>query len=110
MGKKEETLNLLSSFQTPTPAERKPDDQVFHAHEEEYRLSMRRLYAQNLQAIKAALARLDQGKFGTCVDCGDAISDRRLESMPWAIRCCDCTKQQEDRPRLRVPVGSYVTT
>ncbi len=37
--------------------------------------------------IVAALARLDAGAYGTCVDCGQPIPDARLEVRPEAARC-----------------------
>src|SRR3954447_11098668 len=40
-----------------------------------------------LNDIDDALARLDAGTFGTCVDCGTEIPADRLEALPWARRC-----------------------
>lgn len=37
--------------------------------------------------VVAALARLDEGTYGTCVDCGQPIPDARLEVRPEAARC-----------------------
>lgn len=37
--------------------------------------------------VVAALARLDDGSYGTCVDCGQRIPDARLEVRPEAARC-----------------------
>ena len=37
--------------------------------------------------VVAALARLDDGTYGTCVDCGQAIPEARLEVRPEAARC-----------------------
>ena len=42
---------------------------------------------QELILIDAALARMDQGVFGECVDCGADIPYDRLEALPFAIRC-----------------------
>ncbi len=39
--------------------------------------------------VVAALARLDDGSFGTCVDCGKAIPQARLEVRPEAARCVE---------------------
>ncbi|HZH03232.1 MAG TPA: TraR/DksA C4-type zinc finger protein [Myxococcaceae bacterium] len=40
-----------------------------------------------IQAIDAALARIEAGTFGTCVDCGMDISIQRLTALPFAVRC-----------------------
>lgn len=44
---------------------------------------------------KAALARLDAGTFGTCVDCGEKIAAARLEYRPEAARCLACQEKFE---------------
>ncbi len=40
-----------------------------------------------LADIEAALAKLDDGSYGTCETCGDPIAEARLEAMP-ATRFC----------------------
>jgi len=40
-----------------------------------------------LRLIDAALARMDAGSYGECVDCGEPIPRERLEALPFAIRC-----------------------
>ena len=42
--------------------------------------------------IDAALARLDAGTYGACVQCGAAIPEERLELRPFAGRCVSCTQ------------------
>ncbi len=46
--------------------------------------------AQDLRRIDAALARLDDGEFGYCQDCGDPIAERRLDLDPMAVYCGRC--------------------
>lgn len=43
--------------------------------------------AQQRAEVVAALARLDEGTYGTCVDCGQPIPEARLEVRPEAARC-----------------------
>ena len=40
-----------------------------------------------LSDVKAALQRVHDGSFGTCIDCVSAISPRRLAAVPWSPRC-----------------------
>ena len=47
--------------------------------------------------IDAALARIDNGTYGTCVDCGDQVSEARLEVHPQAARCVACQTREERR-------------
>jgi len=50
---------------------------------------------QVLSAIDAALKRIDDGTYGTCVSCGDEIRRERLEASPWASLCIDCKRRTE---------------
>ncbi len=43
-----------------------------------------------LRQVKAALRRIHDGTFGTCVDCEETISPKRLTAVPWATRCIQC--------------------
>ena len=43
-----------------------------------------------LRQVKAALARIRDGSFGTCIECESAISPKRLAAVPWAARCIQC--------------------
>ena len=40
-----------------------------------------------LREIDRALARIDDGTYGTCRACGHAIEPERLEFLPWAAFC-----------------------
>jgi RNA polymerase-binding protein DksA len=63
--------------------------QVF---EQQRDLALREKNEMHLQAVEAALARLDAGTFGTCVRCGRPIAPERLEALPWAAHCIDCQR------------------
>lgn len=62
---------------------------------------------EELQAIEAARARLADGSFGDCVDCGVHIPPARLEAQPAAARCIDCQSRFEAThpasPRVELP-------
>lgn len=50
--------------------------------------------ARNLDAkrrdVERALAKLDEGTYGTCDRCGAPIAPERLEAIPSAVRCVGC--------------------
>ena len=48
-----------------------------------------------IAAIDAALARIDDGTFGTCLGCGQEIAPERLEAVPWTTQCIDCKRKEE---------------
>lgn len=43
-----------------------------------------------MRMIKAALARMDAGEYGECVECGDDISEERLDVLPYTPFCRVC--------------------
>jgi DnaK suppressor protein len=63
--------------------------QVF---EQQRDLALRDKDQQHLAAVDAALARLDDGTFGTYVRCGRPIAPERLEALAWAAHCIDCQR------------------
>ena len=48
-----------------------------------------------LEAIDAALQRIEAGTYGKCVNCGAQIPEERLEAMPWATLCIECKRKEE---------------
>lgn len=46
--------------------------------------------------VEAALQRLEDGTYGTCVTCGQPIPIERLEALPFAAQCVSC-KSKEGR-------------
>ncbi|MCF6317624.1 MAG: TraR/DksA C4-type zinc finger protein [Marinosulfonomonas sp.] len=43
-----------------------------------------------IRMIKAALARMDAGEYGDCVDCGEEITSERLDVLPYTPFCRVC--------------------
>lgn len=50
---------------------------------------------QELHACEAALDRLDEGRYGMCTDCTQAIDPLRLQAQPSAARCLYCQERWE---------------
>ena len=50
---------------------------------------------KELQAINAALRRMDAGDYGKCTGCGEKIAAARLEINPAAERCIECQARYE---------------
>jgi|SRR5579862_4380723 len=48
-----------------------------------------------LQEIDDALARILEGTFGLCEDCGHPIPAARLEAIPYARLCISCKSREE---------------
>jgi len=52
-----------------------------------------------LDEINAALRRIDEGTFGKCRECGDAVSEERLTAIPFTPLCAACAKASEQPAR-----------
>ena len=52
--------------------------------------------------IDEALARLAEGSYGACDDCGEDIAESRLRAMPFAVRCRRCEESREVLERDRM--------
>lgn len=46
-----------------------------------------------LQKLERAQQKLNDGKYGICVKCGDDIPLGRLKFMPWTARCVTCAQK-----------------
>jgi DnaK suppressor protein len=46
-----------------------------------------------LHEVQAALWRMDEGTYGRCVQCADAIPAERLEILPQTARCLACQRE-----------------
>jgi RNA polymerase-binding transcription factor DksA len=48
-----------------------------------------------LAAVRTAQARIDDGNYGDCIDCGAPIPVPRLRVQPAALRCVACQEKHE---------------
>ena len=46
--------------------------------------------SDEIASIRRALARIDDGAYGECVRCGEAIAEGRLQARPEAALCITC--------------------
>jgi len=61
-----------------------------------------------LEAVEQALARLDDGTYGTCSSCGLPIDDAELATTPTRQRCEDCSTavSRSDTDGARTDIGA----
>jgi DnaK suppressor protein len=67
------------------------------------RMRLAEVDAQRAQMMEAALARLRDGTYGQCIDCGGNIEAKRLDAVPWAVRCVECQESAEFDARNHSP-------
>ena len=58
---------------------------------------------REVMQIDAALGRMDEGEYGTCVDCDQEIPIERLRALPFTLRCQEDEEQRERNLRGNSP-------
>jgi len=69
-------------------------DRSAAANEEEISIQLKQTDAKLLRAIEDALARVENGSYGVCVECEEEISSARLNAVPWTKVCISCKEKQ----------------
>ena len=64
--------------------------------QEDIEFALVQMKSETLNKITDALARLEQGDYGNCYDCGEEIAEKRLRALPFAVRCKDCEEAREN--------------
>jgi DnaK suppressor protein len=65
------------------------------------------LASETLRQVEEALARIENGTYGKCLDCGREIETARLEAVPWARYCLE-DQQRHDREGFAAAGGSTI--
>jgi DnaK suppressor protein len=63
--------------------------------QEDIELALIQMKSETLNKVDDALARLEQGTYGNCFECGEEIAEKRLRALPFAVRCKDCEEAKE---------------
>jgi DnaK suppressor protein len=88
----DETGELVSGS-----ADQHPADTATETFERELAVTLEDNSEAVLGAIDRALARIEEGTYGICVNCGKPIPSERLEALPYAELCIDCKRELERR-------------
>jgi RNA polymerase-binding transcription factor len=73
-------------------------DELEHSDEDtqgDIELALIQMRAETLARIDEALARLEAGTYGACLECEREISEPRLVALPFAVRCQSCEERRE---------------
>lgn len=55
-------------------------------------LALKKHFERLLSQIEAAVRRIEQGVYGLCERCGQAIHPERLQALPYATTCLGCAR------------------
>jgi DnaK suppressor protein len=78
-----------------------PADTGTDMHEQELDETTEMILVEELRQVQIAQQRLEEGKYGICIDCGEEIPAERLEAMPEAVRCIKDQRIYEGQLRAR---------
>jgi RNA polymerase-binding transcription factor DksA len=75
-----------------------PSDLGNENYEEEVTLDLLENEDQILEEINDALARIEEGTFGRCEECGQEIPKARLRTVPYARYCLPDAQRLQGKP------------
>ena len=64
-------------------------------YEKEFTLNLLQSEENTLEQIEAALERIEEGVYGTCVGCSGRIPKTRLNAIPYTPYCVKCASELE---------------
>lgn len=84
----DQALRLKNDISEPMSADF--EEQAVEAEDDEALLAQETMVMARIASIRAAIARVDEGRYGLCLTCGEAIAPERLKVLPEASQCIAC--------------------
>jgi len=75
-------------------------DQANTAYTREFFFELGNGNRELLRGVDLALRKIEEGSFGDCERCGEAIAEKRLDAVPFARYCIECQRAVEQEERL----------
>jgi len=82
------------------------EERAIELEEEAQKASIAKPYDQldingknEIEQIDLALTKMTIGEYGVCESCGDDISPKRLEAIPWTRLCVECARDYEKKKK-----------
>ena len=79
----------------------KREEEATESFELEKRLVLEKRITDQLAEVERALAKFEEGTYGSCDNCGKPIDPARLEALPQASLCLNCKAQQAKNAKGR---------
>ena len=92
----ERTLSTLTTQSGNIPD---PNDRASMESDLSFELRIRERERRLSDKVNEALARINDGNFGVCADCGQDIGIERLKARPVTELCIECTTKQEKQEK-----------
>jgi DnaK suppressor protein len=70
-------------------------DKAVSSYTREFLYSLTDGERNTLLHIDDAIGRIDESTYGLCINCGQLMTEKRLNAVPWAPYCLDCQELSE---------------
>jgi len=77
-----------------------PTDRASLESDRNFELRIRDRERKLIMKIREALQRIEDGEFGVCESCEEAIGEARLKARPVTTLCIDCKTEQERQEKI----------
>lgn len=99
--RRREIQDKLRSLRETLPVElgevRDVEEQSVDDFVQEVDFALMQMKSETLRKIDEAIQRLEQGRYGICVECGIEIAPARLKAVPFAAACRSCQEAKESQ-------------
>jgi RNA polymerase-binding protein DksA len=92
---KQENQSLIDEEREEIQSDNHPGDMATATFDRELDSTLEENEQRMLDAIDAALRRIEDGTYGICASCGQPIGAERLEALPWTTQDIDCKRKEE---------------
>ena len=72
-------------------------DMASDNYERDFSMGIATEEQKRLFAIEEALKRIDEGTYGSCIECEKRIIKKRLDAIPYTELCIECQRTQEKK-------------
>ncbi len=93
-----ELQDLLRETRQAVLAEQVPEDSIALGSQnlmQDLAVGQLQRHKQLFEEVEAALRRIEDGSYGVCGGCRNAIPVRRLQALPWARYCVSCAELRQ---------------
>jgi len=70
-------------------------DKAVSSYTREFLYSLNDTERSTVQQIDQALARIEDGTYGLCLNCGTPMNEKRLSAIHWSRHCVECQELAE---------------
>ena len=91
-----DSVNAQDPYKRESYADENTQDDDASEREEHARVSALKIdIEKTVTKVEEALKRVSEDKYGVCVECGKHIDKARLQIIPEASRCINCSRHSE---------------